>query len=97
MGSSNGSSEIRSHVQHAVALTMARILGEHIGREVRCYSQDPAYTQATIEFLKSRNIMVLHDPQGFIDVDESTLVFSVAPSVPVKQIVTELARPAIII
>ncbi|GKT64660.1 hypothetical protein ColTof4_07056 [Colletotrichum tofieldiae] len=97
IGSSDGSSEIRSHVQHAAALTVARILGERIGREIRCYSQDPAYNQATIEFLKSHNIVVLHDPQGFVDIDESTLVFSVAPSVPVKQIVTELARPAIII
>ncbi|GKT41822.1 uncharacterized protein ColSpa_02003 [Colletotrichum spaethianum] len=97
IGSSNGSSEVRSHVQHAVALTMARVLEERTGREIRCHSQDPAYTQATIEFLQSRNIMVLHDPQGFVEVDETTLVFSVAPSVPVKQIVTELARPAIII
>ncbi|KAK1967990.1 hypothetical protein LY78DRAFT_730720 [Colletotrichum sublineola] len=90
-------SEPRSHIQHAVALTLAQILGGRTGREIRCYSQDPAYTQASIEFLKSRHIMVLNDPQGFLDVDEYTLVFSVAPTVPVKQIVTDLARPAIIV
>ncbi|EFQ25401.1 hypothetical protein CGRA01v4_02632 [Colletotrichum graminicola] len=90
-------SEPRSHIQHAVALTLAQILGDRTGREIRCYSQDPAYTQASIEFLKSRNIVVLNDPQGFLDTDEHTLVFSVAPTVPVKQIVTDLARPAVII
>ncbi|KAK1595897.1 uncharacterized protein LY79DRAFT_95789 [Colletotrichum navitas] len=93
----SGHSAPRCHIQHAVALTLAQILGDRTGREIRCYSQDPAYTQASIEFLKSRNIVVLNDPQGFLDVDEHTLVFSVAPTVPVKQIVTDLARPAVII
>ncbi|KAK1980796.1 hypothetical protein LZ30DRAFT_594048 [Colletotrichum cereale] len=90
-------SEDRRHTQHAVALTLSQILGDLTGRKIRCYAQDPAYTQASVEYLKSRNIVVLDDPQGFLDVDEYTLVFSVAPTVPVKQIVTELARPAIII
>ncbi|KAK1998438.1 hypothetical protein LX36DRAFT_681006 [Colletotrichum falcatum] len=89
--------EIRIHTQHAAVLTLAKVLGDRTGRKIRCYAQDPAYTQASIDFLKSRDIMVLSDPQGFLDVDEHTLVFSIAPTVPVKQIVADLARPAIIL
>ncbi|KAG7044741.1 hypothetical protein JMJ77_0004203 [Colletotrichum scovillei] len=42
-------------------------------------------------------IRVLDGHRGFLEVDDKTLVFSIKPSVPVKQIITELARPAMII
>ncbi|KAK2054995.1 hypothetical protein LY76DRAFT_628588 [Colletotrichum caudatum] len=90
-------SEARCHLQHAIALLVAQMLEKRFGREIPVYCQDPAYTQASIEFLHCARVEVLNDPQGFLNVDENTVVISVAPNVPVKQIITDLARPAIII
>ena len=42
-------------------------------------------------------MQVVDDPQGFLEVDESSMVFSCASNVAVKEMITELARPAIII
>ncbi|KAK2048207.1 hypothetical protein LZ31DRAFT_591802 [Colletotrichum somersetense] len=93
-----GHSEARCHIQHAVALFVAQILEKRFGREIPVYCQDPEYTQASIELLHCAMVEeVLNDPQGFLDVDENTVVISIDPSIPVKQIITDLARPAIII
>ncbi|KAK2029956.1 hypothetical protein LX32DRAFT_342620 [Colletotrichum zoysiae] len=93
-----GHSEARCHIQHAVALFVAQILEKRFSREIPVYCQDPEYTQASIELLHCAMVEeVLNDPQGFLDVDENTVVISIDPSIPVKQIITDLARPAMII
>lgn len=33
-------------------------------------------------------------PKAFLDIDENSLVVSIGPNIPVKQIVADLARPA---
>ena len=88
--------ERRSHVQHAAALTMASTLAKHYPDQnpIRIYAQDPRYTDLDKNFLSSIGITVLADPKGFLEVDERTLVFSVAPDVCVRQIVADLNRPA---
>jgi hypothetical protein len=47
--------------------------------------------------LRENGITVLDDPEGFLEVDDSTLVISCAAQVPVKQITLDLARPAAMI
>jgi hypothetical protein len=64
------------------------------GQEIKCYAQDPVYDEIDKEFLTSIGIAPLDDPKGFLAVDQQTLVFSVSPNVPVKQIITDLQRPA---
>jgi hypothetical protein len=87
----------RSHTQIAALKTMATTLERTTGREVQCYVQDPAYCDVSKAFLKSIGIVVLDDPKGFLEVDKNTLVFSVCPNVPVKQIVADLRWPAAMI
>lgn len=85
----------RPLAQHVSLLTIAEFLKERNGgREVPCYSQDPANDAgAGTEFIKMIGIMPLKDPKGFLAVDENTLVVSVAPNVPVKQILTDIQWP----
>ncbi|KIH93036.1 hypothetical protein SPBR_02633 [Sporothrix brasiliensis 5110] len=64
---------------------------------VDCFAQDPAYDAADRAVLAMEGVSVLEDPYGFLAVDETTVVISVAPSVPVRQIVTDIARPAAMI
>ncbi|OAA53289.1 hypothetical protein ISF_08903 [Cordyceps fumosorosea ARSEF 2679] len=85
----------RSATQHAAALTMAKTLSEAQGGvEAKCYTQDPAYTSVDEQLLAGLGFEVLGDPKGFLEVDESTLVFAVQPKMPVRQIVADLAKPA---
>ncbi|KAL4974118.1 hypothetical protein BDW66DRAFT_92205 [Aspergillus desertorum] len=65
--------------------------------EIKCYAQDPAYTEADRSLLRSIGIQPLDDPKGFLEIDDETLVFSVSPNVPVKQIVADVQWPGAMI
>lgn len=89
---------VRATYQHALILTLQDVIKkktdmEHIG----CFVQDPEYTEVDKTILNEHNITLLEDPWGFLKIDERSVVVSCAPSIPVKQIVLDLARPAIII
>ncbi|OOF91856.1 hypothetical protein ASPCADRAFT_9267 [Aspergillus carbonarius ITEM 5010] len=92
---------LRHGIQHALLLTVRRLLErtrecttEH---KLPCYVQDPIYNDIEKEVLQDQGMQVVEDPQGFLEVDESSMVFSCASNVAVKEMITELARPAIII
>ncbi|KAF6836480.1 hypothetical protein CMUS01_05375 [Colletotrichum musicola] len=76
---------------------MARVLAQRSGQDVQCYAQDPLYSQQCTEYLQSRGFKILDGVRGFIEVDDTSLVFTVAPTIPVKQVITDLARPAVIV
>ena len=98
LGKTNlGQLPVRSYAQHAATLTIAAVLKERNisqGLDVQCFSQDPWYNETDIEFLGGLGITVLKDPEGFLEIDEQTLVFSVGPDVPVRQIVADVQWPA---
>ncbi|KGO77606.1 hypothetical protein PITC_074130 [Penicillium italicum] len=88
----------RSASQHALLLTMTEWLRERDHKEkVLCYSQDPAYSEVDRKILDEASIQVIEDPRGWLEVDEHSIVLSIAPNVPVKEIITDIARPAVII
>ncbi|KAI1147962.1 hypothetical protein F4825DRAFT_470804 [Nemania diffusa] len=64
--------------------------------EVRCFAQDPDLCPAAAEALQSAGVAVLDDPYAFTEVDDATVVVSISPNVPVKQVIAEIARPAAI-
>ncbi|KAL4880599.1 hypothetical protein BJY04DRAFT_219071 [Aspergillus karnatakaensis] len=86
-----------SFFQHAFLLVLMRLLEKAYGEKVSCGVQDPAYTATDCLLLETHKIGILDDPQGFLEIDDNSLVFASAPSVPVKQIVADIARPAILI
>ncbi|GAB1312677.1 hypothetical protein MFIFM68171_02887 [Madurella fahalii] len=86
--------------QHALILTLRDILERRQGADqpqIACFAQDPVYTEADREVLARLDIKVLEDPRAFLEVDDDTLVISVAPNIPVRQIIADIARPAIMI
>ncbi|KAK7226980.1 hypothetical protein V2G26_014983 [Clonostachys chloroleuca] len=96
-GESDGTPVRRTMTQHAAALTMAMEFGKRVGKgPLKVYTQDPAYTDAEKQILRDFGIEVLggSGALGFTYVDSDTLVFSIAPNIPVRQIVADIARPA---
>lgn len=84
----------RSMTQHALLLTLRSCLPQGIGS---CYIQDPAYTQVDKDILEEVGFQVVDDPGLFLMADEFSIVVSVCPNIPVKQIITDICRPGIII
>ena len=85
--------------QHAMVSVLRECFRSN-GQEtdtIDCFVQDPSYSNVDKEILKNNEITVIEDPEGFLEVDRFTLVVSCAPDVPVRQIVTDLARPAVMI
>lgn len=89
----------RSSFQHSLILTLRSVLGEKQKHQdpVSCYVQDPVYVDVDRLILEDHGITILDDPDGFLKLDDSTLVISCAPQIPVKQITMDLARPAAMI
>jgi hypothetical protein len=90
----------RSASQHALLLTLQSVLQEKNTTkkgQILCYAQDPIYTTVDKTVLENFGIEVLDDPEGFLKVDDNSVVFSCAPNIPVKQVIADLARPAILI
>jgi hypothetical protein len=89
----------RSAAQYALLLTIQKLLQEadQIHSKIPCYAQDPVYTDPDKIVLKESGIEVVEDPRGSLEMDDDSIVFSCAPNVPVKQIVTDIARRVILI
>jgi hypothetical protein len=95
-----------SFVQHAAIKSLQEFFGrssvcagiDDVHQEptqaIRALIQDPWYSEVDKEFLTRTGFTVIDNPKGFLEVDEGSLVFSVSPNVPVKQIVADMARPA---
>lgn len=64
---------------------------------VPCYAQDPAYSDVDKAVFKEFNIEVLEDPDALLEVDDSSIVYSKSPNIPVKEIVADIAQPAVLI
>ncbi|KAJ5587449.1 uncharacterized protein N7459_003214 [Penicillium hispanicum] len=87
----------RSAFQHSLVLTMREWVNEKNGRETPCYVQDPAYEDVDLAILGECGMTVLEDPQAWLEMDDTSIVMSVASNVPSKEIVADIARPAVVI
>lgn len=88
-----------SMVQHSIALTMAEICRDSTGNQVQLLAQDPDYTEQAKEILKGNGFSVVGEfgAGGFAEVDDNSVVFSVFVEAPLKQIIADTARPALVI
>ncbi|KAK0720951.1 hypothetical protein B0H67DRAFT_644143 [Lasiosphaeris hirsuta] len=64
---------------------------------ISCWAQNPAYPRADKEILEGFGYKLVQDPVGFIKVDEHSVVVSIRPDVPVRQIVADIAEPAVMV
>ncbi|KAK3896879.1 hypothetical protein C8A05DRAFT_39575, partial [Staphylotrichum tortipilum] len=93
------SRQARSICQHAMILSVRDALDRRRGPDqpaIRCFAQDPAYNDVDEKVLGEAGITVLGDPRGFLEVDDATVVISISPNIPVRQIVADIARPAVL-
>ncbi|OIW24780.1 hypothetical protein CONLIGDRAFT_636900 [Coniochaeta ligniaria NRRL 30616] len=88
---------------HAIALTMADVARSCVRTGdtgiVRLLTQDPMYSDETKNMLRELGFEVIgdHGAGGFAELDDESIVFSAFAKAPVKQIIADLARPALII
>jgi hypothetical protein len=91
---------MRSMAQHILALTIRDVLatryttGAHV---IKCYAQDPIYTPVDTRVLSEAGFTVVDDPRAFLEVDEASVIIAIDPDIPVRQIIADIARPAIMI
>lgn len=90
----NGDNDYRhqSIEQHVLLQTIKDFLGP-----IPIYSQDPAHGKNSKTALGMKDIEVLDDPEGILQIDEGTCLVSICGDIPIKEIVADLARPAILI
>lgn len=86
----------RSATQHAFMYNLRNCLQDKLGTSIECVVQDPAYTEVDKKVLEFLRVTVVEDPQGFLGVTDASVVLSFCPNVPVRQIITDIARPAIL-
>ncbi|KAI1089831.1 hypothetical protein F5B19DRAFT_355282 [Rostrohypoxylon terebratum] len=85
--------------QHVAALTIANALRAETGKNIEIFAQDPAYSYSSKGYLEVLGIKVIgdHGAGGFSKINSDTVVFFCFPSAPVRQIIADMGRPAIII
>ncbi|KAJ2995529.1 hypothetical protein NUW58_g1243 [Xylaria curta] len=79
--------------QHA----LVSVLRQKFSISLNPFVQDPAYTQRDRDILCSTGLTVLEDPQALLELDESSILLTISPGLPVKDIVADTCRPGIII
>lgn len=82
-GSMLGETKEAPLFQHAAVYAIAQAFG------IKAYCQDPEYTIADKALLNRLGISVLENPDAFLEVDQSSIVLSIAPAVAVKQIIAD--------
>jgi hypothetical protein len=101
LGSLITMSRIAKHrfLQHALisALHSALVHRGILSVSSEKYVQDPAYTQRDKDIIHSAGLTVLNDPQALLELDESSVLVSIANDIPVGDIVADVCRPGIII
>lgn len=89
----------RSAFQHALILTLRHALRPyHLDKEnIVCYTQDPAYSEVDKLLLADYGIYAVDDPEGLLQVDNSSAILSCSPDVPIREIISEVAYSALMI
>ena len=88
-----------SRYQHALMLTVGELYDtkNESGSSVQYYAQEPRSQEIDRAVLGTWNITVVDDPEGFLRVDDESVVISIHSAIPLRQIVCEIAKPAVLI
>jgi hypothetical protein len=62
-----------------------------------CLQVTAGYTEIDWLVLERQRIIIISDSKRFLEVRDSTIVVSIATDIPVRQIVSDLARPAMLV
>lgn len=86
-----------SPYQHAMLLTLREWVQKHNGPQSPCYTQDPGYVEIDHSILKKHGAEIIEDPQAWLEMDETSIVVSISSNVPSREMIADLARPAVVI
>ncbi|KAG7291197.1 hypothetical protein NEMBOFW57_001209 [Staphylotrichum longicolle] len=93
-------SVVSSMAQHSLALMIRDFLvdlyGEH-SRTIQCYPENPFYAPIDNLVLSEAGFTIIDDLRAFLEVDETSVVIAMDPDIPVRQIVADTARPAMMV
>lgn len=90
----------KSATEHALVLALRDFFARQQHRPtigISCYAQDPLYQDVDRAVLGELGMTVMDNPRGFLEVDDATAVFSQALEAPVRQVIADIARPALMI
>ncbi|KAI0540751.1 hypothetical protein GGR58DRAFT_105760 [Xylaria digitata] len=79
--------------QHA----LVSVLRKNFSISLNPFVQGPVCTQRDRDILYSAGLTVLEDPQALLELGESSILLTISPGLPVKDIVVDTCRPGIII
>lgn len=92
---------IRHAYHHALLLALRTLIASHLAADaasnIGCYSQDPVYSSTDKAFFERYGICPVGDPEGFLEVDQSTTVISISPNVAVRGVVADIALPLLMV
>lgn len=87
----------RCAAQHAVIEEIRTYIEMNGGSSIRSYAQEPEYTSEDVaKILGDLQVERLHDPNGLLEIDDQTLVFSIDPDFALLQIIADIAKPAML-
>ncbi|KAI1410445.1 hypothetical protein F5Y13DRAFT_192306 [Hypoxylon sp. FL1857] len=86
-------------MQHMFGLTIATAARAGMGENVELFIQDPAYTQKGKKVLEKAGFTIVgdHGAGGLSKIDDNSAVFCCCGTLPMRQLIADLARPAIIV
>lgn len=92
-------SKDKSAFLHALILSIRDILQPKRDYlcKIDCFSEAGSYTSADEAVLQDSGVTTLTNPEGLLKVDISSVVVSSSPDMPVRQIVADISRPAVLI
>ncbi|KAI1208530.1 uncharacterized protein F4807DRAFT_429971 [Annulohypoxylon truncatum] len=100
LGSISARSSRRSHQrEHALAMTIARTLEKkNPSSKIPIYLQDPDYSFVCKLLLLEMGFQVIdgHGARGFTMINERTLVMSHNASIPIREVIADTSRPAVL-
>ena len=100
LGTLERSGELRNAGQHILLLSVKDFLETNRpdSAPVKCYAQDPAYTNGDTGALLNRGVQVAPRNDGLFQVDKNTVVVSGSPQAyPIEDLVADRFRPAVFI
>lgn len=94
----NDEARLHQQKQHGMVIALRDWLKEkNHSTHVPCFVQDPIYKESEKTILAEHEVEVIDDPLAWLEMDDYSIVVSIASNVPSKEIIADVSRPAVVI
>ncbi len=84
-------------IQHFMLREICKYIETITGGPVPCFTQELDFQPIDWELLAEHGTTPVGDPFGSLKLDDHSAVLSIAPAFPIKQIISDIAKPALVI